>query len=172
MAIEELVFAPAVVGDLAPPAASPKLPPTSPSSPRRIKEKEPASKPPPPAAFEKVSFDEKSPSIGGNLRPRFAAPRWTIPLAFRRLRRFFAKRLRRMSNPAEPPPSATTLTLRRMARARRLVTSLNRLLASKSEVITQIRKRLLKAGASGLGNGTKSDELEVAIYMGDVQGMS
>jgi len=103
------------------------------------------------------------------MRPRFAAARWTFPLAFRRIKRFFNKRWRRMSTGSEAPPSATTLTLRRMARARRLVTSLNRLLASKSEVITQIRKRLLKAGASGLGNGTKSEELEVAIYMGDVQ---
>jgi magnesium transporter len=55
-----------------------------------------------------------------------------------------------------------------MARARRLVTSLTRLLATKSEVISQIRKRFLIGGrqkASPQGN----DDLEIAIYMGDVQ---
>lgn len=120
---------------------------------------------------ETFSLNEKSPSVGGSIRPRFAAPRWTFPLIFRRIRRTFTKRWRRIATPSEAPPSATTLTLRQMARARRLVTSLSRLLASKSEVVTQIRKRLLKTGTSGLGNGTKVEELEVAIYMGDVQGM-
>jgi magnesium transporter len=58
-----------------------------------------------------------------------------------------------------------------MARTRRLVTSLGRLLATKSEVVLQIRKRLLIAGRSRMGNETsKGDELDVAIYMGDVQG--
>lgn len=169
MAIEELVFAPIMVDELADSSATPpKL--SNPSSLHQIKEKEEAVKPQLHVA-ETLSFYEKSPSIGESKRPRFAAPRWTIPLVLRRIKRFFTKRFRRMSTAPEVPPSSTTLTLRRMARARRLVTSLNRLLASKSEVITQIRKRLLKAGASGLGTGTKSDELEVAIYMGDVQGM-
>lgn len=64
----------------------------------------------------------------------------------------------------------TAVTLRRMARTRRLVTSLTRLLATKSEVVAQIQKRLLTSGRSGLGNGAgKDDDIEVAIYMGDVQ---
>jgi len=64
----------------------------------------------------------------------------------------------------------TALTLRRMARTRRLVTSLTRLLATKSEVVAQIRKRLLTSGHPGLGNGAgKDDDIEVAIHMGDVQ---
>jgi magnesium transporter len=46
--------------------------------------------------------------------------------------------------------------LRRMTTTRRLVTTLARLLSSKSEVIAQIRKRL-------------SGQDEVAIYLGDVQ---
>ncbi|KNZ77430.1 Putative metal ion transporter C17A12.14 [Termitomyces sp. J132] len=60
--------------------------------------------------------------------------------------------------------SPTQMTLRRMARTRRLITSLTRLLATKSEVVAQIRKRLLTV------NGTRRDDnLDVAIYMGDVQ---
>ncbi|KAG1881613.1 hypothetical protein C8R48DRAFT_587346 [Suillus tomentosus] len=64
--------------------------------------------------------------------------------------------------------ATTTNTLLRMARARRLVTSLTRLLATKSEVISQIRKRFLIGGrqtTSPQGN----DDLEIAMYMGDVQ---
>jgi Mg2+ and Co2+ transporter CorA len=56
-----------------------------------------------------------------------------------------------------------------MARARRLVTSLARLLATKSEVVSQIRKRFLISGpqtTSPQGN----EDVEIAIYMGDVQG--
>jgi magnesium transporter len=59
--------------------------------------------------------------------------------------------------------SATTPTLHRMARTRRLVTSLVRLLATKSEVVAQIRKR----PRNGNDNG---DDAEVAMYMGDIQG--
>jgi len=70
------------------------------------------------------------------------------------------------------PPGDTTSTLRRMARTRRLVTSLSRLLATKSEVVLQIRKRLLDANERGWGNETeKTDDVEVAIYMGDIQGL-
>ncbi|KIK28576.1 hypothetical protein PISMIDRAFT_38407, partial [Pisolithus microcarpus 441] len=60
--------------------------------------------------------------------------------------------------------AATMTTLRRIARTRRLVTSLTRLLASKSEVVSRISKRYL--------NGTavvQSDDVEIAMYMGDVQ---
>lgn len=50
------------------------------------------------------------------------------------------------------------------------MTSLTRLLATKSEVVTQIKKRLLTSSHATLPNGTKSDDdLDVAIYMGDVQ---
>ncbi|KAJ3569771.1 hypothetical protein NP233_g4833 [Leucocoprinus birnbaumii] len=136
------------------------------SSSQTISEKEKTH--PPLSASETISLSEKV-HFDGSARPRFAVPRWTFRLLFRRLRRYVARRWRDHFSTSENPPSATTLTLRRMARARRLVTSLNRLLATKSEVITQIRKRLLKAGTSGLGNGSKVEELEVAIYMGDVQ---
>lgn len=70
------------------------------------------------------------------------------------------------------PPTSTSSTLHRMARTRRLVTSLTRLLATKSEVVMQIRKRLMSGSHPGLGNGSeKSDDGEVAMYMGDVQGV-
>jgi magnesium transporter len=74
----------------------------------------------------------------------------------------------------EPPPKhATFQTLLRMTNTRRLVTSLGRLLATKSEVIGQLRKRL----QVNVGNVVDWDEgdmaggQEVGIYLGDVQGM-
>lgn len=112
---------------------------------------------------------EKLSHPGREARPRFAPPRRTLSLLFRQIRRHSTKWWKERSNVPETPPSATTLVLRRMARARKLVTSLSRLLGSKSEVVTQIRKRLLKTGAPGSGNDSKTEELEVAIYMGDVQ---
>lgn len=65
--------------------------------------------------------------------------------------------------------SITAGNVHRMARARRLVTSLTRFLHAKSEVVAQIKKRMLKTGEFGLGNGTGDDQ-DVFMYMGDVQG--
>lgn len=73
-----------------------------------------------------------------------------------------------MVNSPVATPTATASTLRQMARTRRLVTSLGRLLASKSEVVAQIKKRLLKTGT--LDPSVNAEELEVAMYMGDIQG--
>lgn len=69
------------------------------------------------------------------------------------------------------PGMMMTGNVHRMARARRLVTSLTRFLHMKSEVVAQIKKRLLKTGEFGLGNGTGDDQ-DVFMYMGDIQGMS
>jgi magnesium transporter len=105
-------------------------------------------------------------------RPRFVFPRPSVPFVFRQLRRFMVTTAsfiwrKKMGY----RPNTTTTTLRRMTRTRRLVTSLSRLLATKADVVTHIQKRLMRAGHSGLGNGTsKGEEFEVAIYMGDVQG--
>jgi hypothetical protein len=117
---------------------------------------------------EKISLAER---VRESYHTRFASPRLSIRLAFRRFRRrvsfwkgFWTK--------AEARPSVTQLTLRRMARAKKLVTVLGRLLNAKSDVITGIKKRLVKAVESG-GTGHKGqmpDELEVVIYMGDIQG--
>lgn len=104
-------------------------------------------------------------------QPRFVLPRPSVSLVFRQLRRFMVTTAsliwrKKMGYRA----NATTTTLRRMTRTRRLVTSLSRLLATKADVVTHIQKRLMRAGHSGLGNGTsKGEEFEVAIYMGDVQ---
>ena len=108
------------------------------------------------------------------VKTRFSLPRPTLPLFIRRLKRAVLS----LSIPVllntdihRTAGDSTSVTLRRMARTRRLVTSLARLLATKSEVVAQIQKRLLTSGQSGLGNGAgKDDDIEVAIYMGDVQG--
>jgi hypothetical protein len=102
-------------------------------------------------------------------RPRFVSPRLSPRLLYRRLKRHVGNGWRALWwAKAESLPSARQTTLRRMARTRKLVTVLGRLLATKSDVVTQIRKRLAKAGAGVHG----SEELEVAVYMGDVQGAS
>ena len=61
-------------------------------------------------------------------------------------------------------------TLRRIARVRRMVTLLSRLLATKSEVIAQIRKRLLADRRLGVGAGSNLGALDIAMHMDDVQG--
>jgi magnesium transporter len=109
------------------------------------------------------------------VRTRMSLPRLTIPFFFRRIKRavhslstsipvsIFTEAHRAAGN-------STASKLHRMTRTRRVVTSLTRLLATKSDVVAQIRKRLL---TTGLGNGTaKDDDIEVAIYMGDIQGMT
>lgn len=130
-----------------------------------------------PTALEKVSvvMDEKS-MTRGSARTRFSFPRPTFTLIMRRLKRAIQSLSISISVTVtttiyKTPSNPRATDLRRMARTRRLVTSLTRLLATKSEVVAQIRKRLLTAGRSGLGNGAgKDDDIEVAIYMGDVQG--
>lgn len=123
-----------------------------------------------------VMMDEKL-VRRNSAQTRFSFPRPTPSLILRRLKRAIQSlsvsiSLTITTTIQRTPVNSTTMTLRRMARTRRLVTSLTRLLATKSEVVAQIRKRLLMAGHSGLGNGAgKDDDIEVAIYMGDVQGM-
>ena len=65
--------------------------------------------------------------------------------------------------------NATPSTVRRVALVRKLVTSLSRSLATKSEVVAQVKKRIIMTGEHGLGNGT-GDDRDVFVYMGDVQG--
>lgn len=115
------------------------------------------------------TFNEK---IGVKLaitHTRFTVSRPPLHFLYRRFLRSIRTRWR-SSLPTEKvvaPPSSKTITLRRMAATRRLVTSIARLLSTKGEVVTQIRKRLL----SGSGNSKASnEEVEVAMYMGDVQG--
>jgi magnesium transporter len=119
-----------------------------------------------------LQFPEKSAAHTGPVTP-FSSPRLTVPMVFRQFMRT-ANRIWKLIAAAfiGLQPTATQFTLRRIARTRKLVTLLTRLLATKSEVIAQIRKRLLTSSQSGLGNGTNRDEdVEVSIYLGDVQGM-
>lgn len=108
-----------------------------------------------------------------SLRPRFVAPRLTVSLVFHRMKRSITsnawKSWRTKADP--PPPTPMKLTLRRIGTARKLVTSLVRLLATKSDVVTAFRKRLMRAAAlkSKSLTGLSSDKPEVAIHSGDVQ---
>lgn len=131
--------------------------------------KEQANAPSPPSSVmvhgvdeEKEQFSEKP--LQQSLRTRFSLPRPPLPIVFRRIKRLFRRR-RKQTSPSEISisTSPTTSTLRRMAKARRLVTSLTRLLASKADVVLQIRKRLLS------GHDKKAEDVEIAIYMGDIQ---
>ena len=90
----------------------------------------------------------------------------------RKSRSFIYSVLQSMSLTRESKSISTTATLRRLAKIRRLVTSMTRLLATKSEVIAQIRKRLLTQNRSGLViSQSRVEDIDVAIYLGDVQGM-
>lgn len=107
-----------------------------------------------------------TPKLRDSFRPRFASPRLTIRLLLRRAKRYISHSWSRLWAKSVSPPSSIQLNLRRMARTRKLVTILSRLLATKSEVIARIRKRL-SVTASGKQIG---EDLELSIYMGDVQG--
>lgn len=118
-----------------------------------------------PALSDKIDH----PSI---LHTQFTIPkrrivRWgSIMDLFSNWRHFFWRnvKVKRM-----PRGTGTHSTVYRVARVRRLVTSLSRVLATKSEVVAQVKKRLLKTGESGLGSGTNDDH-DVFVYLGDVQG--
>ncbi len=117
------------------------------------------------------SLSEKKSGSPPKRTTRFELPRPPLPMLLRRLRRFGRR------SPTKPheheeaskSPSPTSSTLRRMAKARRLVTSLTRLLAVKSDIILQIRKRLLLGGAAS-PEDKREDAAEIAIHMGDVHG--
>ncbi|KAI6153624.1 hypothetical protein BKA82DRAFT_2719278 [Pisolithus tinctorius] len=113
-----------------------------------------------------IPCSEKIEMIAGE-GSRFSAPRFAVPLASRYLKQkiilfldsiFSTPKAKFVSSQA-----ATTATLRRIARTRRLVTSLTRLLASKSEVLSRVRKRYLDVTTI-----VQSDDVEIAMYMGDV----
>jgi len=127
-------------------------------------------------AMPTEKYKQAFPTVIDQVRTRFSFPRPTVPIFFRRLKRMAhlaaTAALSTVGMRMRSPISNSAATLWRMARTRRLVTSLTRLLATKSEVVMQIRKRLLTPSTSvtGLGNGkAKGDSVDVAIYMGDVQ---
>lgn len=125
-----------------------------------------------------VTVDEKISSVKGaamstkTATTRFAMPRPTFAISYRRWRRSAHRMFSKLFPEAVPTPdlsvSPTMVTLRRMARTRRLVTTLSRVLVAKSEVVTRLQKRL---GDSIQAFGGREDE-DLVIYMGDVRGMS
>jgi len=82
-------------------------------------------------------------------------------------RRF--KRWTRLSNGSRQSLSSPS-PLVRMASTRRLVTSLTRLLGTKSEVVSQIRKRLIGGAVMSVSVGPFEQAIaaEVSIYLGDI----
>lgn len=103
-------------------------------------------------------------------QPRFVVPGLTVSLVFHRTRRFITNvwnswRTKKVKPPPTPTPSR--LMIRRIGSTRKLVTSLVRLLATKSDVLTAFKKRLMRKAALK-ATGRSSDDL--VIYSEDVQG--
>jgi magnesium transporter len=131
----------------------------------------------PPFSFaldEKLSNSKDTASIKTKSTLRFVVPTQTPGALFRRWKRFILrqlewpwKRTSDRSSTQQVQINPTTLKLRRMARTRRLVTTLGRVLSSKAEVVARLRKRLLTPSEKEI---VSKDEVEVAIYMGDIQG--
>lgn len=114
-------------------------------------------------------------SSSSNVHARFTLPRPTASIMFRRIYRLVSSSLTSLKKKRRKSPreSNQTAYMFRMAQTRKLVTAMGRLLATKSEVLAQIKKRLLVLGESGLMNGyQKESDLEMVIYMGDVHGIA
>ena len=123
-----------------------------------------------------LQLPEKIAAEANNNRIRFSSSRTVDPLLVRQfghpLKRIWDS-LSATSSGSQPNATRDQFTLRRIARIRKLVTSLTRLLATKSEVVARIRKRFLLSNQYGLHYGASKDEdFEVSMYMGDVQGVS
>ena len=97
-----------------------------------------------------------------------------VSLYIRRARRFIKSKIFKSSmgtGVGEPwvPQQANpaTRTVYRMAKIRKLVTSLTRLLSTKADLIRQIRKRLVTRGEWSLDS-----DPELYIHLGDILGLS
>ena len=104
----------------------------------------------------------------------FRVSRLPISLYIRRARRFLKSKLFKKSTgtgvgepwiPQQANPA--TRTVYRMAKIRKLVTSLTRLLSTKADLIRQIRKRLVTGGEWSLDS-----DPELYIHLGDILGQS
>ena len=123
-----------------------------------------------------MSLDEKFASASLPMtQTRFSLPPVTFPLVLRRIKRTIVRRWKKLSTSSEhdrPAPKPHSTLARRIARTTKLLTSLTRLLSTKSEVVARIQKRFIASSSSKLGNGPRSNEdADLAIYMGDIQGM-
>ena len=111
-------------------------------------------------------------------RARFVTPYLTASLAYHRMKRLISNTWKSYiwRTKIEPPtaptpmPSPSQVTFRRIGSTRKLVTSLVRLLATKSDVLTAFRKRLLRASTLKPKSMTARNSEELAIYSGDIQG--
>jgi magnesium transporter len=105
-------------------------------------------------------------------KARFALPAPAPSMVIRHWKRSISRFILRILERLHPPMpvqtvNPTTANLRRMARTRHLVTTLGRVLSTKGELVGRLRKRLLTPGEHGIGQ----EDIELAIYMGDVQGL-
>jgi magnesium transporter len=123
---------------------------------------------------EKYTNRELEEKPQSSFRPRFVAPYLTVSLAYHRTKRLISNAWKSYAwrTKVEPPTTPTSLqvTLRRIGSTRKLITSLVRLLATKSDVLTAFRKRLLRASTLKPKSMTPRSSEELAIYSGDVQG--
>lgn len=168
LGIENLIFS--ETGDQPPPPTTDSTPSieVQPEKKNASDEKQSVSTP----TLTEKTVDHPKPSPSGR-KTHFAIPA-APSLLYRRFKRFIRGLASKVPDyrpdfKHTPTPVATNI-VHRMTRTRRLVTSLTRLLALKSEVVSQVQKRLLSAGEWGLRNGT--DHMDVYMYMGDVQGAS
>jgi magnesium transporter len=118
---------------------------------------------------EKHTFSKDVASVK-TAKTHFSLPRLTCGLMLRRwwraISRFVNLCMRnKPHSKVQPSFFRASFDLHRMARTRHLATSVARVLATKPEVVAGIRKRLLASD-----DPDTSDDAEVAIYFGDVQG--
>lgn len=121
---------------------------------------------------EKYSDDKelKNEKSQHSPRPRFVAPRLTVSLVFHRMKRFIINTWKSWRTKIELPPIPSQSMLRRIGSTRKLVTSLVRLLSTKSDVLTAFRKRLMRLAALKSKSMTGRSNDELVIYAGDIQG--
>lgn len=118
--------------------------------------------------------DEKPPMISRHRvkTAKFRAPPLPVSLHIRRAKRFLKSLFSNTSTAAgagepwaEQQVDPATRTVYKMAKIRRLVTTLARLLSTKADLIGQIRKRLVTRGEWSLDS-----DPELYIHMGDILG--
>ena len=121
---------------------------------------------------EKVlSLDEKLRDVASirTTKTQFSLPQSTFGLTLRRALfcfiGLFKPSRRKLHHVKKLNVNSASSDLRRIARTRRLVTSLVRALATKPEVVAGIHKRLTTADRLIAG-----DDVEVGMYFGDIQG--
>ena len=119
---------------------------------------------------QKLEITSEKSEFGDNNSPRIRYSITCLPAL--NLSRYYRRPAsQRKKTPTDNLVQNSKNTLRRIARVRRLVTLLGRLLATKSEVITQIRKRLLADRSFKVGVRSNPDALDIAMHMDDVQGL-